>query len=80
MTEVQEQILKRFKRGQLLTRQQVLDLGSDRPAADIKELRRAGFLIVYIPARVPFWVAPELAEAANVVWAKRVMEKIKESA
>jgi len=79
MTETQEQLLKRFKRGQLLTRQQVLDLGSDRPAADIKELRRAGFLIVYIHAKTPFWVAPELAEAANVVWSKRVMDKIKEA-
>ena len=80
MTEVQEQILKRFKRGQLLTRQQVLDLGSGKPAADIKELRRAGFLIVYIPAKTPFWVAPELAETAGVLWHKRVMDKIKESA
>jgi len=76
MNDVQSEILKRLKRGQLLTRQQLIDLGSEKPAADIKELRRSGELIVYIPTKTPFWVAPALAEASGVLWAKRIMDRI----
>jgi hypothetical protein len=33
-------------------------------------------LIVYVPAKQPFWLAPREAEAASVIWHKKMLERL----
>lgn len=77
MSDAQTEIMKRLKRGQLLTRRQILELGAASPAAEIRALRREGCLIVYVQAAATaFWVAPRLAEASGVDWSKRMLSRL----
>jgi len=77
MSDVQDEILKRLKRGQLLKRQQIKELGARNPAAEMRALRKSGVLVVYVQAAgAPFWVAPRLAEASGVDWSKRMLAQL----
>jgi hypothetical protein len=75
---VQDEILKRFKRGQLLTRQQVLELGATNPAREMQMIRKKhGMVIAHVTAiATPFWVAPAEAAANGVDWSKRALARL----
>ncbi|MCL2872403.1 MAG: hypothetical protein FWF41_05430 [Betaproteobacteria bacterium] len=75
---IHDEIIKRLKRGQLLTRQQIVDLGSPQPGREMQAIRKkTGMLILYVMAGgAPFWVAPVEAEANGVDFVKRLLNKL----